>query len=207
MPSCPRRSADPHLAPAGRPHRDRPGRGTVRSVVRRRAVRPGRNVLSTSTASVHSLVGAGSPSAIGASTALHENHGQPAQTLISRTAARSPARRAGSRRSADLEVDDAVGLEAVLGARDFFDSACLPIGARSSRADRCRSPNPGPARRRGLPAPRRFVTIDDVPRGKPDPAPVPDGRAKLGVDPAAVLVVEDAVAGRHRITGRVSCWS
>lgn len=47
----------------------------------------------------------------------------------------------------------------------------------------------------GLPRPRHLVTADDVPAGKPDPAPYRHGAGLLGLDPAACLAVEDAPAG------------
>jgi len=47
----------------------------------------------------------------------------------------------------------------------------------------------------GLPTPAVLVTADDVPVGKPDPAPYLKGAALLGFPPARCLVVEDAPAG------------
>ncbi|KAF8525203.1 HAD-like protein [Hysterangium stoloniferum] len=40
-----------------------------------------------------------------------------------------------------------------------------------------------------------LITADDVPKGKPDPAPYLTGAKALGVDPRNCLVVEDAVSG------------
>jgi mannitol-1-/sugar-/sorbitol-6-phosphatase len=47
----------------------------------------------------------------------------------------------------------------------------------------------------GLPDPPVLVTADDVPAGKPDPAPYATAAAKLGLDPADCLVFEDAPHG------------
>jgi mannitol-1-/sugar-/sorbitol-6-phosphatase len=47
----------------------------------------------------------------------------------------------------------------------------------------------------GLGLPRVLVTVDDVPRGKPDPDPYLEAARRLGVDPRACLVIEDAPAG------------
>lgn len=47
----------------------------------------------------------------------------------------------------------------------------------------------------GLTPPGTMVTADDITTGKPDPEPYLVGAAKLGVDPARCLVVEDAPAG------------
>ncbi|HWR86025.1 MAG TPA: HAD-IA family hydrolase, partial [Rhodoglobus sp.] len=47
----------------------------------------------------------------------------------------------------------------------------------------------------GLPLPAVVVSAEDVPVGKPDPAPYLLAADRLGVDPADCLVFEDAVAG------------
>jgi sugar-phosphatase len=81
----------------------------------------------------------------------------------------------------------------------------LPGAVRALQAvppDRCAvvtSGTPPLARARiaavGLPVPPLLVTPDDVPRGKPDPAPYLYAAQRLAVSPADCLVVEDAVAG------------
>jgi len=47
----------------------------------------------------------------------------------------------------------------------------------------------------GVPIPKAFITADDVPAGKPDPAPYLKGADAIGIDPADCLVFEDAPAG------------
>lgn len=47
----------------------------------------------------------------------------------------------------------------------------------------------------GYEHPAVFVTVDDVVHGKPHPEPFLTAAARLGVDPAHCLVVEDAPAG------------
>lgn len=47
----------------------------------------------------------------------------------------------------------------------------------------------------GLPIPRVMVCADEVARGKPDPEGYLAAAARLGIDPAACLVIEDAPAG------------
>ncbi|GGO14449.1 hypothetical protein GCM10010116_29120 [Microbispora rosea subsp. aerata] len=47
----------------------------------------------------------------------------------------------------------------------------------------------------GLPLPSVLVTADDVRQGKPDPEGYLTAAARLGVDPAACVAVEDAPAG------------
>lgn len=124
--------------------------------------------------------------------ALHANHGKPARALV---AALLPPelRDEGVARVTALEVADAPGVVPVRGARAFFDavpaerraivtSGSVPIA--TARLDAA-----------GFPHPDVFVTADDVARGKPDPEPFLTAAARLGVDPARCLVVEDAVAG------------
>lgn len=47
----------------------------------------------------------------------------------------------------------------------------------------------------GLPRPGVLIGVDDVTRGKPDPEGYRGAAQRLGVDPAACLVLEDAPAG------------
>jgi sugar-phosphatase len=47
----------------------------------------------------------------------------------------------------------------------------------------------------GLPVPPVLVTADEIRQGKPDPAGYLSAAARLGVEPAACVVVEDAPAG------------
>ena len=126
------------------------------------------------------------------STALHENHGQPAQTLISRLLPED-LHVEGLAHVTDLEVSDAVGLRPVLGAREFFDS--VPANRRAIVTSGSVPIATARLNGAGFPRPDVFVTIDDVTRGKPHPEPFLTAAAKLGVDPARCLVVEDAAAG------------
>jgi mannitol-1-/sugar-/sorbitol-6-phosphatase len=47
----------------------------------------------------------------------------------------------------------------------------------------------------GLPTPPVLVAAEDVPAGKPDPAPYRLAATRLGLDPADCLAIEDAPAG------------
>jgi sugar-phosphatase len=47
----------------------------------------------------------------------------------------------------------------------------------------------------GLPEPPVLITAEDVPAGKPDPAPYRLAATRLGLDPADCLAIEDAPAG------------
>ena len=47
----------------------------------------------------------------------------------------------------------------------------------------------------GLPVPKRYISADDVAKGKPDPEPYLKGAALLGFAPQDCIVIEDAPAG------------
>ncbi|HEU5031689.1 MAG TPA: HAD-IA family hydrolase [Spirillospora sp.] len=47
----------------------------------------------------------------------------------------------------------------------------------------------------GVPLPPVVITAEDVPRGKPDPTGYLLAASRLGVDPSACVVIEDAPAG------------
>lgn len=126
------------------------------------------------------------------SAALHRNHGQPARTLIA-TLLPEHLRDDALDRITALEIEDAVDLPPVRGARTFFESvppdrrAIVTSGTRRLARARLASA--------GYTAPDVFVTADDVTRGKPDPEPFLTAAALLGVDPTRCLVIEDAAAG------------
>jgi sugar-phosphatase len=124
--------------------------------------------------------------------ALQENHGQPAQALVERLL--GPERvAAGLARIESIEVDDAAAVEAVPGARDLF--ASLPEHRRAVVTSGTPPIATARLRTAGFPLPRTLVTADDVPRGKPDPAPYLLAAQRLGLPPQRCLAVEDAPAG------------
>ena len=47
----------------------------------------------------------------------------------------------------------------------------------------------------GVPVPAVVVTAEDVAAGKPDPEPYATGAARLGLDPADAIVLEDSASG------------
>ena len=47
----------------------------------------------------------------------------------------------------------------------------------------------------GVPVPAVIVTAEDVAAGKPDPEPYATGAARLGLDPADAIVLEDSASG------------
>ncbi|MFD0307350.1 HAD-IA family hydrolase [Streptomyces sp. NPDC127119] len=92
-----------------------------------------------------------------------------------------------------LEIEAAATTTALPGALDLLTS--LPDGSWAVVT----SGVTGLARARlaaaGLPLPPVLVTADDVTNGKPAPDGYLAAAARLGVDPARTVVLEDAVAG------------
>jgi sugar-phosphatase len=124
--------------------------------------------------------------------ALQENHGQPAQALVERLLGPDQVA-AGLARIEAIEVDDAASVEAVPGARALF--ASLPEHRRAVVTSGTPPIAAARLRTAGFPLPGTLVTADDVPRGKPDPAPYLLAAERLGVSPERCLAVEDAPAG------------
>jgi sugar-phosphatase len=92
-----------------------------------------------------------------------------------------------------MEVADADGIVVLPGALEAL--AALPAG-RCAIVTSCTHPLAlARIAATGLPVPAVVVTASDVEVGKPDPAPYLLAAARLGVDPARCLVVEDAPAG------------
>lgn len=124
--------------------------------------------------------------------ALHANHGQPARTLIGHLL--PPDRHAEAlAHVTDLEVTDAVGLAPIRGAAAFF--ASVPAERRAVVTSGSVPIATARLAAAGYEQPAVFVTVDDVVNGKPHPEPFLTAAARLGVDPARCLVVEDAPAG------------
>ncbi|AOX47378.1 hypothetical protein BJP65_11800 [Microbacterium sp. BH-3-3-3] len=124
--------------------------------------------------------------------ALHANHGQPARTLVGHLL---PADRHAEALAhvTDLEVTDAVGLLPIRGADAFFTS--VPAERRAIVTSGSVPIATARLAASGYDRPDVFVTVDDVENGKPHPEPFLTAAARLGVDPARCLVVEDAPAG------------
>ncbi|MFK5584093.1 HAD family hydrolase [Serinicoccus sp. LYQ131] len=91
-----------------------------------------------------------------------------------------------------LELDDLEGVVALPGALEALEV----LGARGAVVTSAGRELAGARlRAAGLPTPTVLVSADDVALGKPDPGPYLEGAARLGVDAARCLVVEDSVAG------------
>ena len=92
-----------------------------------------------------------------------------------------------------LEEDCRDGISAVAGARDLLEALPPERWAIVTSAwQRLAEIRLGCA---GLPVPPVLVTADDTPRSKPHPDGYLAAAARLGAEPAACLVIEDAHAG------------
>lgn len=89
------------------------------------------------------------------------------------------------------EVGDTDGVVALPGARELLRCdrplAIVTSCSTALAATRLRAAE--------LPIPHTIITSDDVTRGKPDPACFLIAAARLGVEPAHCVVLEDAPAG------------
>ena len=124
--------------------------------------------------------------------ALQENHGQPAQALVERLLGAEQVA-AGLARIEDIEVEDAASVAAIPGAHEAFGG--LPEHRRAVVTSGTPPIATARLRTAGFPLPATLVTADDVPRGKPDPAPYLLAAERLGLPPQRCLAVEDAPAG------------
>jgi mannitol-1-/sugar-/sorbitol-6-phosphatase len=120
-------------------------------------------------------------------------HGVPARGIAERLLPPERVDAAVARIEA-IEVADVEGITVLPGALDAL--AALGADHRSAIATSCTAPLAA-ARiaATGLPVPPVVVTASDVTRGKPHPEPFLLAAARLGVDPAECLVVEDAPGG------------
>jgi len=124
--------------------------------------------------------------------ALQENHGQPAQALVERLLGAEQVA-AGLARIEDIEIEDAASVAAIPGAHEAFGG--LPEHRRAVVTSGTPPIATARLRTAGFPLPATLVTADDVPRGKPDPAPYLLAAERLGLPPQRCLAVEDAPAG------------
>lgn len=121
-------------------------------------------------------------------------HGMPSRGIVARVAPELDDVEAAVSDIDRRELADIEGVVALPGAAEALSA----LGARAAIVT---SAGDDLARRRigaaGLTPPVVIVTADDIPvgKGKPDPLPYLTGAARLGVDPARCLVVEDAPAG------------
>lgn len=96
----------------------------------------------------------------------------------------------------ELERAEAENLDGVLevdGARELL--ASLPSDGWTVVTSGTRLLAEGRMAHLGLPMPERFVTADDVTKGKPDPEAYLKGAEILNARPEACVVIEDAPSG------------
>lgn len=119
-------------------------------------------------------------------------HGVPAYAIVE--ALLQPDRhRAAKVRIDGLELADTAGVVALPGAVRAL--ACLPPGRAAIATSCTRALAAARIAAAGLDVPGVVVPVDDVAAGKPAPDPYLLAAARLGVDPARCLVVEDAPSG------------
>lgn len=118
-------------------------------------------------------------------------HGVPAAQIVAALLPQDRVADACARIHA-IELDDVEGVRTLPGAAD----ALAVLAPRAAVVTSCtRALADVRVAAAGLRCPEVVVTADDVTRGKPDPEPYLLGAARLGVDPARCLVVEDAPSG------------
>ncbi len=127
-------------------------------------------------------------------------HGVPSGAIVS-TLLEAPQQAAAVQRIVDLEIGDTEGVVALPGAVDAL-TEIADGGGRFAIVTSCIRPlyavRMEAAR---LTQPDTSVTADEVAEGKPAPDPYLLGAERLGVDPTACLVVEDAPNGLRSAAG------
>jgi HAD superfamily hydrolase (TIGR01509 family) len=123
-------------------------------------------------------------------------HGSPADRTVRRLlpALDEASVTTAAQRQLDLQYDDLSDVVAAPGAPELLaalDRTALPWAVVTSADVRLAKARLGAA---GI-EPPLLVTVEDVRRGKPDPEGYLLAAGRLGVDPAACLVVEDSEPG------------
>ena len=120
-------------------------------------------------------------------------HGRPARDTVAAFAVEGMDVDAETERLQSEEVDDVEGITEIPGAADLLASldpdrwAVVTSAGTELALRRLESV--------GLPPPRVLVSADDVTVGKPDPEGYRKAAERLGVDPVAGIVFEDAEVG------------
>jgi sugar-phosphatase len=92
-----------------------------------------------------------------------------------------------------LELEDVGAVTAMPGAPELL--AQLPAGTWAVVTSGVRELATARLRAAGLPQPPVVITAEDVAAGKPDPEGYASAASRLGLSPAALIVLEDAVSG------------
>lgn len=135
---------------------------------------------------------------------LAGHHGVPSASVV-RAIMPEHRHQQALERINELELTDTDGIEPLPGAVDSLEqlpadriaiaTSCTAVLAQARLAAS------------GLTPPAVLITVDDVEHGKPAPDPYLAAAERLGVDPAAVLVVEDAPKGllSAKAAGAATC--
>lgn len=119
-------------------------------------------------------------------------HGRPSVATIREFLPQADADRENSKVER-REIEDLEGIIPLPGALELLRAlppdrwTIVTSGTRALARVRMRAA--------GLPAPKKFITADDISHGKPDPEPYLKGAAALGFRADVCLVLEDAPAG------------
>lgn len=130
---------------------------------------------------------------IDARTFLHDIHGRRAVDSVRRLNIAGVDPEAEAEAITLAEIDDVEGVRAIPGAKQFVSQLPKERWAIVTSAPRALAVRRLEAA--GLSAPSVFITAEDIPRGKPDPACYQLAASKLGWSADDCLVFEDAPAG------------
>lgn len=130
---------------------------------------------------------------IDARTFLHDIHGRRAVDSVRRLNIPGVDPEAEAAAITLAEIDDVEGVRAIPGAKEFVAMVPKERWAIVTSAPRALAVRRLEAA--GLSAPSVFITAEDIPRGKPDPACYQLAASKLGWSADDCLVFEDAPAG------------
>jgi sugar-phosphatase len=118
-------------------------------------------------------------------------HGRPSREVVAHFLPGAGAQAEGEELDR-IQAQDTEGVVALPGAAELLAAPPAPLAIVTS----CTAPLAAARLQTvGLPAPEVLVTSDLLSRGKPDPEGYLLGAARLGVDPGACVVLEDAPAG------------
>lgn len=130
---------------------------------------------------------------IDARTFLHDIHGRRAVDSVRRLNIPGVDPEAEAAAITLAEIDDVEGVRAIPGAKQFITMLPKERWAIVTSAPRALAVRRLEAA--GLSAPSVFITAEDIPIGKPDPACYQLAASKLGWSADDCLVFEDAAAG------------
>jgi sugar-phosphatase len=130
---------------------------------------------------------------IDARTFLHDIHGRRAVDSVRRLNIPGVDPVAEAEAITLAEIEDIEGVHAVAGAKEFVMTLPDERWAIVTSAPRALAVRRLEAA--GLPTPEVFITAEDIPRGKPDPACYQLAASRLGFAADDCLIFEDAAAG------------